>query len=457
MFDIISFVVQVLESIIYIYIVYQLLDRKTTIKNAIIIGIFLGGFWSICNIYDLQGVQYLLLYRTFMIFLICISSRENIFKVIICAFISSNISLMIEYTIMATITLGLDISIQTFFNNSLIYFLVYLISFIIGYILYLILKKYRLTMYDSNQNYFSVERTLSQNINLLTLIKEISNGYNVLIIIFVIQMTLITYYFKSKEFFKLLASDNSTNIEIQTIVISIIIFLLNLMTVFMARRIQKVKEENYHNKIREMEFSQMEKENFIIRQYKHDLYNHFKLLCALAEEKKHDEVYSYLVNYHEDIKNRIIIVRTGLDELDIFLNSKINFAQQNNIKIDYKCFASIKCNNNHIIDFISIIGNLLDNAIEASQKSEKKLLSIFIDEEIVHYSFIIKNTFENNEGLDPELLIQEGFSTKGNGRGFGLKIVDRIIKKYNGKIGLNINEDYFEVKVVLPKHELNRY
>lgn len=457
MFDFLAFFIQVLESIIYIYIAYQLLDRKLTIKNSIIIGIVLGSFWNLVHFTNTEGIYGLLIYRTLMILLIFFFSRANILKVIICVFVSSNISLMIEYTIMAVITMSLDTSIQTFFNNRLIYFIVYLISFVVGCGSYIIMKKFNLTLFDSQENFFSIDRTFSQDNNILARFKEIQNDYNLVIIIFIAQMTLITYYFYLREFFMISSSGSLDNLEFQTVCISIIIFLLNIMTLFMAKKVEKVKKENYRNKIREMEFSQIEKENLIIKQYKHDLFNHFSLLCSLAEDKKHDEVYSYLVNYHEDMKRKIIAVKTGLEELDILLFSKINKAYQNNIKIDYKCIANIHCNRSHIIDFISIIANLLDNAIEASQKSEMKLLEIHIDEEIVNYTFTIKNSVEDKKILKPDMLLKEGFSTKGSGRGFGLKIVNRLVKKYNGIIEFNNDDDLFEIEVILPKHELERY
>lgn len=458
MLDILVFVVQVLESTIYIYITYKLLDRKLTIKNAVIIGVILGVFWDKCNILELDAAIDIFIYQMLMVLLVRITSHDSLFKVFISVFISSNALLIMEFTIIAFITMNQNISFQSHINNPSIYLMGYMLSFILGYIFYLILKKYDLSLFDRDQNYFSIERTFSQDKNISIRIKEITNNYNLVMIFFIIQMTLITYYFCSREYFNVYNPvEGNINIDLKTVLLSSGILIINIMTLFMAKKVLMVREENYYNKVKEMEFSQIENENLIIKQYKHDLNNHFNLLCGLAEEKKHDEVYSYLINYHEDIKSKTIPVKTGMNELDILLYSKINKAQQNNIKIDYKCFANIQCNKNYIIDFISIIGNLLDNAIEASQKSDKKIIGIYIDEEVLEYSFIIKNTFEEKALLTTDILLQEGFSTKGSGRGLGLKIVNRLVKKYNGNIEFNNDEEYFEIKVVLPKHELERY
>lgn len=458
MFDILRFVVQIIESIIFIYISYQLLDRKLNFYYAIVMGIILSFFWSFCYVIGIGVIKNLLVYRMLTVFMICIASRANILKVLISVFVSLNVCLMIEYTVIALVTIILSIPIQSIEDNTLIYIIVYMISFIFGCVFYLILKKYNLSLFDRHQNYFSVERTFYQSNNMLTRIKEMFNEYNFLIIIIVIQMTIVTYYFYSIEYFQVFTkAERVISVELKTIFLCLTLLFLNIMTLFLVKKVQKVREEIYHSKIKEIEFSHIEKESQIIRQYKHDLHNHFSLLCSLAEKKKYNEVYRYLVNYHVDIKSKIIPINTGLEELNTLLYLKINIAQQNNIKVDYKCYTNIQCDKGHIIDFISIIGNLLDNAIEASQKSEKRLIKICIDEEILDYIFTIENTFEDKEILTSDTLLQEGFSTKGHGRGFGLKIVNKLVKKYDGSIEFKNDEDFFRIKVILSKHELEKY
>ena len=77
-----------------------------------------------------------------------------------------------------------------------------------------------------------------------------------------------------------------------------------------------------------------------------------------------------------------------------------------------------------------ILGVILDNAIDASLESKEKKLGIeaYVTEE-KGFKFIISNTYNNI--IDKNKIGKEKFSTKGNNRGHGLLLVNKIIKKNN--------------------------
>lgn len=111
---------------------------------------------------------------------------------------------------------------------------------------------------------------------------------------------------------------------------------------------------------------------------------------------------------------------------------KINKAESNEIKVNINISKSVeksilyKLNTRTYKDLCKIIGVYLDNAIEASQISDKKVLGIEVYNHKNHASIIISNSYSGD--LNESKFSNRGYSTKGAGRGYGLSLVKSIIK-----------------------------
>jgi sensor histidine kinase regulating citrate/malate metabolism len=90
-------------------------------------------------------------------------------------------------------------------------------------------------------------------------------------------------------------------------------------------------------------------------------------------------------------------------------------------------------------DLTVILGNLLDNALNALKEAKVKQLNIDINYSIGMIVIKIENTFANisNKYDDPEK------------HGYGLISVRTSLEKYNGKLQNNIVDDKYVVKAVL--------
>ncbi len=86
-------------------------------------------------------------------------------------------------------------------------------------------------------------------------------------------------------------------------------------------------------------------------------------------------------------------------------------------------------NNNDLEDISKIIGVYLDNAIEAAINSKDKQIIIEFISENNNIIFKLSNTYDGV--IDFQNIDNEKFSTKGNGRGYGLSLVKDIINKNN--------------------------
>ena len=102
------------------------------------------------------------------------------------------------------------------------------------------------------------------------------------------------------------------------------------------------------------------------------------------------------------------------------------------------------------IDLCCIIGNLFDNAIEASEKlpEEERIIRVYMD---------MKNTqlyisFTNfTAGKKLERVGGIFFTTKGKGHGFGLARIDAIVERLGGYISRNSEDGAFTTEILLPQ------
>lgn len=139
---------------------------------------------------------------------------------------------------------------------------------------------------------------------------------------------------------------------------------------------------------------------------------------------------------------------------------KINKAESNEIKVNINISKSVeksilyKLNTRTYKDLCKIIGVYLDNAIEASQISDKKILGIEVYNHKNHASIIISNSYSGD--LNESKFSNRGYSTKGAGRGYGLSLVKSIIK--NNDMFQNesrVTPDLYIQKLIIKEENLS--
>lgn len=160
---------------------------------------------------------------------------------------------------------------------------------------------------------------------------------------------------------------------------------------------------------------------------------------SLIKQKKTEDLSKYLTQVSYQLTTVGNLPALHKPELKALLLQKAVETQKRNISVQYNINSSL--NNLEIspADLISLIGNLMDNAIEALDSTDcsKKeiLLNVFEDNNKIIFEVY------NNEPIIP-LNIQEKIFTKGvstkekDCRGYGLAIVQEIVNKYMGNISL---------------------
>ena len=185
-----------------------------------------------------------------------------------------------------------------------------------------------------------------------------------------------------------------------------------------------------------------------MRGWRHYYRNHIQTMKVLAAEGDLDALKKYLDKLDEDLNTVDVVVKTGNKMTDAILNSKISLAKSKGINViaDAKVPVELKMSD---INLCIVIGNLFDNAIEASLAlpEEERLIRLYMD---------IKNTqlymCLTNFTSVKKLKKQGGryVTTKGEGHGFGLVRVDDIIERYGGYISRNSEDGAFTTEIMLP-------
>ena len=119
------------------------------------------------------------------------------------------------------------------------------------------------------------------------------------------------------------------------------------------------------------------------------------------------------------------------------------------ITINLDCFIDFKKLHMEIYEFTRVLGILMDNAIEAAQECNKKIINVIIREEPRRNRqlLVIENTY-NNKDIDVEKIYEKGYSTKENNTGLGLWEVNKIITKHKNLARFTSkNKDFFKQEI----------
>ena len=117
-----------------------------------------------------------------------------------------------------------------------------------------------------------------------------------------------------------------------------------------------------------------------IRGWRHDYRNHIQTMKVLAANGDMDAIKAYLDELDTDLNTVDTVVKTGNAMADAILNSKISLAQSKFITVHCDAHIPVKLKMSEL-DLCCIIGNLFDNAIEASLSlpEAERLIRVYMD------------------------------------------------------------------------------
>ncbi|HIV51857.1 MAG TPA: GHKL domain-containing protein [Candidatus Faecalibacterium intestinipullorum] len=217
---------------------------------------------------------------------------------------------------------------------------------------------------------------------------------------------------------------------------------------FLSKRIDK-QLASYQQELIETHYREVENMYRQVRGWRHDYRNHIQTMKAYAAAGDWEAIKNYLDLLDTDLNTVDTVIKTGNAMTDAILNSKISLAKSKDIQVSADAHIPVKLKISEI-DLCCILGNLFDNAIDASMKlpPDQRLIRVYMDMKgtqlyISFTNFTAGKKLEKVGGLFR--------TTKGEGHGFGLVRIDAIVQRLEGYISRNSEDGAFTTEILLPQ------
>ena len=204
----------------------------------------------------------------------------------------------------------------------------------------------------------------------------------------------------------------------------------------------------YQRELIEIHYAEVENMYRQMRGWRHDYRSHIQAMKAHAAENDWEAVRAYLDTLETDLATVDTAVKTGNPMADAILNSKISLARSKGIPVRADASVPVKLSISEL-DLCVILGNLFDNAIEASLAlpEEERLIRVYMDMKGTQLYISCTNFTAAGKRQKTGWLFR---STKGEDHGFGLVRMDAIIERLGGYLTRNSEEGAFTTEILLP-------
>ena len=237
----------------------------------------------------------------------------------------------------------------------------------------------------------------------------------------------------------------------KSVLIIAIVFVIVLISIIITHLITKRVDEKwifeFQDSVLKKQRDEVENVYNTMRGWRHDYHNHMQTLKAYLSMNQLTEMSEYLDHLEEDLDSIDIAIKTGNTSVNAILSSKVSIAQRNNINVNCKASVppQLKISDVHLC---TIIGNLLDNAIESCQKLDvdKRFIRIYIG--LFKEQLYISVTNSTNQTHRKKLT--ELITSKKGEHGFGLRRIDKIVDQYDGYLNRKNEPGVFATEIMLP-------
>lgn len=185
-----------------------------------------------------------------------------------------------------------------------------------------------------------------------------------------------------------------------------------------------------------------------ISRVRHDMKQTNSVVMSLLMEEKTKEAIEYMQKTAKQVSDFDVVIDVGNDFVNAILNAKLSEAKRNGITV--LCSADKNASGIDDVDLCNLLGNLLDNAIEACEKchDRQRVIEIKLRMSGDKYLLEVENTAAENALESNKQLATTKDDTSRHG--YGIKSIKSIAEKYNGMVDFSQQGDRFRSVVVMP-------
>lgn len=247
-------------------------------------------------------------------------------------------------------------------------------------------------------------------------------------------------------------TENLTAQAVSTNVVLLLVFVISIIIVFSL--ISNCISKTYYNGVNSILEKQIENQieyykqtemlNDDLRRFKHDYTNHILCLKAMINSNQNNEALEYIEKINSEISLSTQTFNTGHKIADAILNEKHRIHSDVNIKFE-GCIPQFIDN----VDLCIVLGNAVDNAIEACEKLNEtdKIIDMTANYQQSYFILIMKNPVTKDYtiyGSFPETTKEDPLK-----HGFGLSNIKRIVDKYDGDMSVEADNGIFTLYLAL--------
>lgn len=171
----------------------------------------------------------------------------------------------------------------------------------------------------------------------------------------------------------------------------------------------------------------LEKQNENLMIYAHDTKKH---LSAIRNLNDNTQINLYLTKMSENLEEYSKINSSGNHSLDVIISKYVTECEIKNVRFTYDTRLT-NLSEIDIYDLVSILGNVLDNALEAAEKSKAKYIQLYTDYRNNFDIIVIKNSCDT-EPVSSNNILRTTKTKNTAFHGLGLKSLKKTLKKYKG-------------------------
>ena len=253
----------------------------------------------------------------------------------------------------------------------------------------------------------------------------------------------------------MVATPDGDIFKTQILIIVLSFILVNVLLYILLYQIQRLEKTKYELKLLEekiaFEETRYNDASAIwnnVRKVQHDMKQHLVVMAGFLEQEEPKKCQEYIDSLLPEVDQIGKLVRSNNSVLDYLINSKLCALKDTRIVIS----GSIgDLSDIRDIDLACLIGNILDNAIEALSNVSEKRIELLFSVQNDNRVIICKNTI--NESVLKNNRELRSTKTSGDSHGWGHQIVAKIVSDYHGMVDYFEEFGMFGVQIILPNNK----